>query len=512
MNKSQYQKRTERLNPGIRQEEVERKWRKYLKEKEETERYQMVSEAENTPAVQASGAGGGNAEEITPINTDFISVWRTTSPSESITLPLISTGTYDFFVDWGDNTSDTITLYSDPKRIHTYGATGDHVVTIRGTIEGFNFNDVPASALKIREVTQWGDLRLVDGGSYFKSCSNLGLVNVTDVLDLTGLTNLSYMFYECARLTTVGRMNEWDVGQIQNFSSMFSRATNFNQPIYSWQTGSATDMSFMFNQTFEFNQSLLFWDVSNVQNMFGMFATAVKFDQPLSLWDTGNVNNMSSMFFSAVSFNRPINSWDVRNVNDMPQMFAGAANFNQPLGLWDTLSVTNMAAMFSTSSFNQPIGSWDVGNVQNMSYMFDQNTEFNQPLNSWNTVSLQDASYMFRNATAFDQPLNSWLTGNVNFMSSMFQNATAFNQNIGSWNIENIFPITGLSAFMDGKTPADYSTANYDNLLIGWASQLGLPSNVNADFGTIQYTARASDERDFLINDYLWFISDGGIV
>jgi hypothetical protein len=510
MNKSQYQRRVERLNPGIRQDEVERKWRKFLKEKEEMERYQMVSEAENTPAVSASAAGGGKTEEITPIDIDFISVWRTTSPAESITLPLISTGTYDFFVDWGDNTSDTITLYSDPERIHTYGATGDHTITIRGTIEGFNFNDVPASRLKIREVTQWGDLRLVDGGFYFKGCSNLGLVNVTDVLDLTGLTNLSHMFNECSSLTTVGRMNEWDVSQIQFFTGMFKAATNFNQPIYSWQTGSAIDMSYMFQEAFFFNQSILFWDVSNVQSMASMFAAALFFDQPLSLWDTRNVNNMSFMFFSANRFNRPINSWDVRNVENMSGMFLGAASFDQPLGLWDVINVTSMDSMFNGSAFNQPIGVWDVDNVGSMSGMF-QNTVFNQPLNSWNTGNVNNMSFMFQDATAFDQPLNSWLTVNVTLMSNMFNNATAFNQNISSWNIQSIFPF-GLGGFMSGKTTADYSTANYDALLIGWSSQLGLPTDVIVDFGTIQYTSAAVSARDFLTIDARWFITDGGIV
>jgi surface protein len=487
MNKSQYQRRVERLNPGIRQEEVERKWRKFLKEKEEMERYQMVSEAENTPAVLASVAGGGKIEGFVPISTDFISTWRTTSSEESITLPLISAGTYEFEVYWGDGTSDVITLYSQPEITHTYEAAGDYTVALRGEIEGFNFNDVPASRLKIREITQWGNLKFVDGGSYFKSCSNLGLTNVTDVLDLTGLADLSYMFYECSRLTTVGRMNEWDVS-------------------------SATDMSYMFTLALEFNQSLLFWDVSNVQSMSRMFATAGKFDQPLSLWDTSSVTDMSYMFFSANLFNRPINSWNVGNVQNMSAMFLGAASFNQSLGLWNTVNVTNMTAMFGSSAFNQPIGVWDVGNVQSMSNMFQQNFVFNQSLNSWNTASVTDMSSMFQDATAFDQPLNSWLTGNVSLMLNMFNNATAFNRDISYWNIQSINPPVGLGGFMSGKTSADYSATNYDNLLIGWSSQLALPFDVIADFGTIQYTSAGATARDFLTIDARWIITDGGIV
>jgi len=63
---------------------------------------------------------------------DFISVWDTSKTSDGssietqIKLPLESTGTYDFTVDWGDGTSDTITTYNQPEVTHTYRRTHSH--------------------------------------------------------------------------------------------------------------------------------------------------------------------------------------------------------------------------------------------------------------------------------------------------------------------------------------------------------------------------------------------------
>ncbi len=68
----------------------------------------------------------------------FISIWRTTSPNETITLPYENTGTYDGTIDWGDgNTSGN----SYSNRTHTYLTPGDYTITISGDCVGFRFND-----------------------------------------------------------------------------------------------------------------------------------------------------------------------------------------------------------------------------------------------------------------------------------------------------------------------------------------------------------------------------------
>ena len=89
--------------------------------------------------------------------TSFISVWNTNlagvSRSNQVRLPLQSIGTYDFFVDWGDSTNDTITIWDQAERTHTYDSTGIYTITINGTIDGWRFA-MGGDCLKILEIQQ----------------------------------------------------------------------------------------------------------------------------------------------------------------------------------------------------------------------------------------------------------------------------------------------------------------------------------------------------------------------
>jgi surface protein len=190
------------------------------------------------------------------------------------------------------------------------------------------------------------------------------------------------------------------------------------------------------------------------------------------------------MFYSAIAFNQPIGNWNVNNVTDMVGMFDSAIEFNQPIGNWNVSQVTNMNFMFESAiSFNQPIGNWDVSRVTSMGYMFNETTAFNQPIGSWNVSAVTNMSGMFVYALAFNQPIGSWNVSNVTDMGNMFYGV-------------------------------QLSTANYDDLLIGWSTispnESPLQPNVNFSGGNSKYclgeTARAS-----IISTNGWNITDGGL-
>ena len=147
----------------------------------------------------------------------FISQWKTDNPggvsaNNQIRLPLESSGTYNFTVNWGDNSSDVITTWNQPATTHTYATPGSYTVSITGTIIGFRFAN-SGDKTKIINISQWGDLRVGNNGSYFHGCSSLNST-ASDALNLTGTTTLTNMFDGAS--TFNGLIGNWDTSNISH--------------------------------------------------------------------------------------------------------------------------------------------------------------------------------------------------------------------------------------------------------------------------------------------------------
>jgi len=549
---------------------------------------------------------------------------NTSTGSSTVTqfkLPLISTGTYNFTVYWGDGTSNTITTWNQAQTTHTYATAGTYNISITGTITGFCFNNA-GDKLKILSVGWWGPLRPSNNSGTFFGCTNLTLDNVKDVLNLTGMTALNNFFYACSSLVKVNRIGEWNTSNITSLNRMFENCYNFNDNVGGWNTSNVIDMQNVFANARNFNNGgspdIGNWDTSKVTTfrfLFGSDANGVyhSFNQYIGDWNTSAVTNTSSMFGRNIKFNQDINTksvtkngvtytaWDTKEITNMGFMFNGYAGdgnygvFNQYIGdwntskvttmgslfqsqpkfnqdistkvvtvngvtytAWDTLNVTNMGYTFygdsfiTPSEFNQNIGNWNTSKVTTMTTMLQFNTSFNQnigtktvtvngttytawntslvtnmnymlggcsvfnnggssSINDWNVANVTGITQTFWNASAFNQPLNSWNTVKVTNMGGTFYNAANFNQSLSNWkaNLVTTF-IEGSTNFMQGKTFYDYSTANYDALLIGWASRPVL-ANKTINFGTIKYTSAAVAARAILTSaPNNWTIIDGG--
>ena len=434
----------------------------------------------------------------------FITTWETTSANESITIP--GTGTYT--VDWGDgNTGPNV----NGTQTHTYVTAGNHTVSISGGLERFHLSDGgTTNDDKLRSIEQWGGTEWTTMEEAFRGASSM-VYNATDAPDLSGVTDMSYMFYSASSfngdlsgwnvssVTDMSGMfffatffnqplNDWDVSSVTDMSHMFRSATFFNQPLNDWDVSSVTDMNRMFRFASSFNQPLndwnvssvtdmsaMFhsassfnsfnsdlsnWNVSSVTDMRNMFASATSFDRPLNDWDVSSVTDMSAMFHGASSFDRPLNDWDVSSVTDMNFMFVSAASFNQNLNDWDVSSVTDMRTMFiRATAFNGTLSNWNVSSVTDMSHMFESAPFFNQPLNSWNVSSVTKMNHMFNGASSFNKPLNTWNVSSVTDMSSMFSSATAFNQTLNDWNVSSV---TSMTSMFDGATSFNQPLNDWD--------------------------------------------------
>jgi surface protein len=313
------------------------------------------------------------------------------SASNQVKLPLESSGTYDFLVDWGDGNQDTITVWNQAETTHTYSVSGDYVVTITGTINGWRFN-FGGDDLKLLDISQCGPLQLGNNDFYFAGCSNMTWT-ATDPLNLSSTTSLFNIFRDCSAFN--GAIGNWDVSGVTVMNEAFRGCTVFNQPIGNWNVSSVTDMGLMFDGCNAFNQNINSWDTSSVTNMLLTFSNCQSFDQPLASWDVSIVTNMIGMFEGALVFNQPLDDWDVSSCTNMISMFRNSQDFDQPLSSWDVSSVTNMAGMFEFAfPFNQDLSAWDISLVTSMSNMFNgltlSTSNYSSILIGWDANSHQN--------------------------------------------------------------------------------------------------------------------------
>ncbi|MCX6757698.1 MAG: BspA family leucine-rich repeat surface protein [Candidatus Nomurabacteria bacterium] len=424
-------------------------------------------------------------ENTSAINTNaFITTWQTDplDNTHSITIPTFAGETYNYLVDWGDESSSE--YIDDVPPTHLYDIDGTYTVTITGTFPRIYFAGNDVEALKIISVDNWGTrISWSSMESAFFNCANL-VINATDSPDLSNVTDTSYMFFGATSLTSVN--SRWTVSTITNMSHMFAQASSFNDAdIGGWDVSNVTDMSNLFEWATSFNGDISAWDISNVTNMDHMFSNATNFNNNGQLLDWGtkiaNVTNMRYMFHNTDAFNIDIRDWNTLNVITMHDMFSGTAIFNQDISSWVTSNVTDMSSMFSNSlAFNQDVSSWDVSKVTTMESMFNTASAFNnggQVLDWINTSLVTNMSYMFSNATSFNQDISSWDVSNVTTMEDMFLNITI-------------------------------STTNYDLILNAW-SELNLKSDVKFNAGNSYYCA--TTQRSNIINSFTWIITDLGL-
>lgn len=173
----------------------------------------------------------------------FITVWDTeaaTPAAATVELPLVSTGTYDFIVDWGDGNFDRIQVWNDSAVTHVYDTAGIYTVKIYGTCEGWNFG-VSAVAPLVIDVLQWGIVVLDDGTAsdqYFSDCEYMTIISASDAPDLSGTTSLVDMFSGCTLLTRINNIGSWDVTTITDATDMFGGVTldtdNYNALLVGW--------------------------------------------------------------------------------------------------------------------------------------------------------------------------------------------------------------------------------------------------------------------------------------
>jgi surface protein len=258
--------------------------------------------------------GNPDFREIPPvINTPFISEWKTTSNNETVTLPYTIGGSYNGTIDWGDGET-SVNKYGN--RTHTYKFSGTYTITINGRVRIFRFNN-SGDKSKIYRILQWGNqFDIGVGGGHFYGCNNLNLEDVVDVITLyrptisSNTNNFTNLFRDCTSLTTINKIEEWDVSNINNMFGCFAFCPNFNSNISAWEVDNVVNFQSCFNNSLSFNQDISSWNTGNAENMFSMFRNATLFNQNISNWDIENVIDFTNFMLDKTFSNFSSSNYD----------------------------------------------------------------------------------------------------------------------------------------------------------------------------------------------------------
>ena len=363
----------------------------------------------------------------------FVTTWATTESEESIFIPTAPDTAYDFTIDWGDGTTESIQGVN-PNPEHTYDRPGTYAVSITGSFPHIHCDDSPVypfgdgdpgNARKLQTIEQWGAIEWISMEDAFAGAVHL-TSNAEDTPNLSMVLTMDRMFAGATSFNS--DLSDWDVSNVERMSALFAKAPLFNSDIGAWDVSSVEDMSGMFMHAEAFNQDISGWEVSTVTNMRTLFAQADAFNQDISGWDVSNVQDMSGMFMNADAFDQDISSWNVSNVTKMTAMFAGTRSFNQDIGNWNVKAVHDMRAMFAeTILFNQDISGWEVLNVSDMTRMFNRAKSFNQDLSNWRIGRVRKMSFMFSGAKSLNQDLRDWYVPSSATAVNAFNDTPTYN-------------------------------------------------------------------------------------
>jgi surface protein len=408
-----------------------------------------------------------------------------TTGADTFQLPLLSAGSYNFDIDWGDSNSDTITVWNQAETNHSYAGAGTYYCVITGTTcRGWSFNNGGDKDL-IYDISEWGDIFEFDDitTGQFRGCSNLQ-VSATDAPILSNTTNIGELFRDCDAIVSMD-LSAWDVSGCTRVAFAFYS----NPSLVSAGIGN--------------------WDVSSVTRMESAFEGGLSFSEDLSNWDVSSVTHMQSIFRSGVPV--PVGSidgWNVGSVIDISGMFRQNRVATLNLSAWNVENVTSFAFMFASSLdidwSNNDISGWNVAKGANFWAFASGSWGFNVNLNSWNMGAATYLREFFSGSSSYNQPLSNWNTINVWNMDSMFKNATVFDQDISAWNVTSVTDMTNM---LSGSA---FSQTNYDLLLVAWEAQ-AVQNNVSFHAGSAKFGAGAPATAKLALEaDHNWTITDGG--
>ena len=217
--------------------------------------------------------------------------------------------------------------------------------------------------------------KVTDMSYMFCACSKLTSLDVTN-FNTENVKNMVRMFYNCSALTSLD-VTKFNTGNVTNMRYMFCACSALTSlDVTKFNTGNVTDMGYMFYNCSKLTSlDVTKFNTAKVTDMSNMFVNCSKLTSlDVTKFNTGNVTNMNRMFYNCSKLiSLDVTNFNTMNVTNMSFMFYGCSSLTSlDVTKFNTEKVTNMNRMFYNCSklTSLDVTNFNTENVTNMSYMF----------------------------------------------------------------------------------------------------------------------------------------------
>lgn len=452
-----------------------------------------VPDIANIPGPSRPGWPSGSDERL-------ITVWRTTTANETVTIPFqyqnhnntTIAQAINFDIDWGDGNSESYQAATTNQAFvqHTYADAGDYEVKIKGRCSGLFMGSSPSgndatNRNRLIEVKNWGDTKITGLTYMLAYCENV-VVTATDsptrlpsgTSGAVYYTQARRMFYNCNSIINLD-ISMWDPTLWDDINYMYEMCAALRNcqelKIPSGISVNASNLFYCFylvgydssvGCTIEWND---FTNSNNSQNYsYFMNACRIKGTCKFNNWTIGSIINTTYAFNPQVGTDTnaklELKNWSTtgNGFTSMTNMIRNSQYAYLDTSGWEanmTENVTSFAYFgYAARGIKQIIGlnNWKFNSSSNFFYfMYDMRSLlFGAPGSNTNFAS-----------DAFDDPSNT----NISFGRAFYltgyngdggDHTNAYPPNVSNWDMSAAGNIEGM--FYQAQYNAGVDISNWD--------------------------------------------------
>jgi surface protein len=299
--------------------------------------------------------------------------------------------------------------------------------------------------------------------SFFGNLRKLETITGLEYLNTEKVTDMSYMFFTCSKLTSLDVTN-FNTENVKNMVRMFYNCSALTSlDVTKFNTGNVTNMRYMFCACSALTSlDVTKFNTGNVTDMGYMFYNCSKLTSlDVTKFNTAKVTDMSNMFVNCSKLTSlDVTKFNTGNVTDMGYMFYNCSALTSlDVTNFNTMNVTNMRFMFygCSSLTSLDVTKFNTEKVTNMNRMFYNCSKLTSlDVTNFNTENVTNMSYMFSSCSALTTIYASdeFVTTNVETGSNMFFNCIK------------------LKGFIDNKNNSDKTDHTFANYKTGYFTKL----------------------------------------